>query len=370
MLFEKSLRRDITNLAGVVFASLFAIFLTTSVIRLLGRAAGGKVDTASVLPLIAYSSVVALPALMVLTLYVAVLLAVGRAWRDSEMVIWFSSGRSLGAWIGPVLRMAAPWVVLIGLISFVGAPWANRQMAELRQRFDSREDVSQIAPGRFRESVAAARVFFVESVDEARGTVGNVFVASRKGDAVTVIASAGGRIEQNGSERFLVLEKGRRYDGPLSLSQPSPTAYRVLEFERYGLRLDPTEPPTPERIARNLETKELLQDPTRWNLGELTWRLGLPFAAIWMVLLAIPLSYVNPRTGRTGNLILALLACIVYFNLLTLGSVWVAQGKASFALGALLPHGVFALGVAWLFSQHLRLESLLRWLWRRRRARA
>ena len=28
MLFEKSLRRDITNLAGVVFASLFAIFLT------------------------------------------------------------------------------------------------------------------------------------------------------------------------------------------------------------------------------------------------------------------------------------------------------------------------------------------------------
>jgi len=119
MLFEKSLRRDITNLAGVVFASLFAIFLTTSVIRLLGRAAGGKIDTTSVLPFIAYSSVVALPALMVLTLYVAVLLAVGRAWRDSEMVIWFSAGRSLGAWIGPVARLAIPWVVLIAMISFV-----------------------------------------------------------------------------------------------------------------------------------------------------------------------------------------------------------------------------------------------------------
>jgi len=171
-----------------------------------------------------------------------------------------------------------------------------------------------------------------------------VFVASRKGDAVTVIASAGGRIESNGSERFLVLEKGRRYDGPLSLLQPSPTAYRVLEFERYGLRLDPTEPPTPERIARNLETMELLQDPTRWNLGELTWRLGLPLAAVWMVLLAIPLSYVNPRTGRTGNLILALLACIVYFNLLTIGSVWVAQGKASFARSPPAPWRVRAWG--------------------------
>jgi lipopolysaccharide export system permease protein len=86
-------------------------------------------------------------------------------------------------------------------------------------------------------------------------------------------------------------------------------------------------------------------------------------------LLAIPLSYVNPRTGRAGNLILALLACIVYFNLLTLGSVWVAQGKASFALGVLLPHGVFAIVVAWSFSQHLRLESLLRWLLRQGRVR-
>ena len=73
---------------------------------------------------------------------------------------------------------------------------------------------------------------------------------------------------------------------------------------------------------------ELLRDPTRWNLGGLAWRFGLPMAAVWMVLLAIPLSYVNPRTGRTGNLIIALLAGIVYFNLLTIGSVWIAQGKA------------------------------------------
>lgn len=378
MLFEKSLRRDITNLAGVVFASLFAIFLTTSVIRLLGRAAGGKIDTASVLPFIAYSSVVALPALLVLTLYVAVLLAVGRAWRDSEMVIWFSAGRGLGAWIGPVARLAAPWVVLIAMISFVGAPWANRQMTDLRQRFDAREDVAQIAPGRFRESVAASRVFFVESVDESRGTVGNVFVASRRGDAVTVLASAAGRIEQTGSERFLVLEKGRRYDGPLSLVPSAPAAqdgrddgrsFRVLEFERYGLRLEQVAPPTPERIARNLTTTELLLDPTRWNLGEVAWRFGLPMAAFWMVLLAIPLSYVNPRTGRTGNLIVALLACIVYFNLLTLGSVWIAQGKAAFAVGTLLPHLVLALTVGWLFSRHLRLESFPRWLWRQLRER-
>ena len=365
MLFEKSLRRDITQVASVVFASLFAIFLTTTLIRLLGRAAGGKVDTASVLPFIAYSSVVALPALIVLTLYIAVLLAVGRSWRDSEMVIWFAAGRSLTAWGLPLLRFVLPWAIVVGLISFVGVPWANRQASELRQRFEQREDVTRIAAGQFRESASSARVFFVESVDEVRGTVGNVFVASRKGDAVTVVASAAGRIEQAGTERFLVLQKGRRYDAqliaqPMALSsadQPDSNAYRVLEFERYGLRLDPSPPPAPERFARNLETIELLRDPVRWNLGELAWRLALPLASIGLVLIAVPLSYSNPRSGRAGNLIIALLSCAVYFNLMTLGSTWVSQGKLSFVVGAFGPHALLLLAIVWLFSRHIRVGS-------------
>lgn len=49
MLFTKALRRDLSNLAGVIFATLFTIMVTTTLIRLLGRAAGGNVDTASVL---------------------------------------------------------------------------------------------------------------------------------------------------------------------------------------------------------------------------------------------------------------------------------------------------------------------------------
>ena len=43
MIFTKALRRDLANLAGVVFATLFTMLLTTTLIRMLGRAAGGKV---------------------------------------------------------------------------------------------------------------------------------------------------------------------------------------------------------------------------------------------------------------------------------------------------------------------------------------
>ncbi|MEY3665623.1 MAG: Lipopolysaccharide export system permease protein lptF [Pseudomonadota bacterium] len=100
MLFRRALLRDLANLAGVVFATLFTIMFTTSLIRWLGRAASGRVDTASVLPLIAFGAINTLSVLLVLTLFVAVLMALTRSYRDSEMVIWFSSGRSLLDWVG------------------------------------------------------------------------------------------------------------------------------------------------------------------------------------------------------------------------------------------------------------------------------
>jgi lipopolysaccharide export system permease protein len=134
MLFEKSLRRDLVNLAGVVFAALFTILVTTTLVRTLGRAAVGRVDTASILPLLAFFAINAMPVLLVLTLYIAVLMALTRAYRDAEMVIWFASGRSLTDFVMPVMRFAFPLVVVVAVLSFSLAPWANQQSAETLRR--------------------------------------------------------------------------------------------------------------------------------------------------------------------------------------------------------------------------------------------
>src|SRR5690606_34436140 len=104
------------------------------------------------------------------------LMALTRAWRDSEMVVWFASGQSLLAWVRPVLGFAAPFAVLVGVIAFAVSPWANRQASEYQQRFAQREDIAQVSAGQFRESVSANRVFFVESLDEDQTEVRNVFV--------------------------------------------------------------------------------------------------------------------------------------------------------------------------------------------------
>ncbi|MBP8307996.1 MAG: LPS export ABC transporter permease LptF [Burkholderiaceae bacterium] len=361
MLFKKSLRRDMANLAGVVFATLFTIMVTTTLIRTLGRAASGRVDTASILPLIAFSAINFLPVLLVLTLYIAILMALTRAYRDSEMVIWFASGRSLLHFVRPVLSFAVPFVLLVAGLSFSVAPWANRQIAEYQQRFEQRQDVSQVSAGQFRESASASRVFFVESISEDEKSVRNVFVTHQRGDELTIVVSVGGEIidEANG-DRFLVLEKGRRYDGAKAAPE-----FRVMEFERYGLRIDPALPVARDESSKAKATGDLIRDPTPRHLGELLWRIGLPLSAIALALLAIPLSSFNPRVGRSINLIIALLVYVTYSNLLSLSQAWVVQGRLPFEVGVWLIHVILLAVAAVMFWRRV---SLARWrvpLWRR-----
>lgn len=357
MLFEKALRRDLFNTAGVVFATLFTIMVTTTLIRLLGRAAVNKVDSADLLPLIAFASVNVLPILLVLTLYVSVLLVLTRAYRDSEMMVWFASGLSLTAWIRPVLRFALPFVVVIGLVSLLVGPWANQQASEYRRRFEQREDVSMVQPGQFRESSSSNRVFFVESVSEDQTQVRNVFVTQFREGRLTVVASAGGRIEtQQSGERFLVLENGRRWDGVWGGS-----AYRLMEFERYGVFLKPSPPLAPDERARAQPTSVLLADQSTAHLGELAWRLGMPISGLVVALLAIPLAFVNPRVGRSVNLIAAILIYVAYNNASGLFKAWASQGKVSFTVGLMATHLIVLALAAFLFWRRTSLVRLWPW---------
>jgi lipopolysaccharide export system permease protein len=362
MLFQRALRRDLINLSGVVFATLFTIMVTTTLIRLLGRAASDRIATADVLPLIAFASINYISVLLVLTVYVAVLMSLSRAYRDSEMVIWFASGQSLLAWVRPVLAFAAPFAVLVAVVSFVLGPWAARQAADYRLRFEQREDVSQIAAGQFRESASASRVFFVESISDDDAEVRNVFVTQLQGDRLTVVASSGGRIiNVADGERYLVLENGRRYDGPWGTGE-----FRLMEFDRYGVRLQSRAGPVAERSAKLRTTWELISEPNERHLAELMWRIGLPVSCLVVALLAIPLAFVNPRAGQSLNLIVAVLIYLVYNNVTSVVQAWVAQGRIDFAVGVWVTHAAVLAIAAWLFWRRTSLIRLWpRWRWQR-----
>jgi len=266
---------------------------------------------------------------------------------------------SLTQWIRPVLLFAAPLVLIIALLSLVLSPWAVSNSEEIRRRMDRRDDVTAIAPGVFRESRQAERVYFVEEVAGAENLVANVFVSSTQHGRQGVMVAARGLQEtaENG-DRFLVLLHGRRYEG-----EPGSTEYKVYEFERYAMRIETVESRAPEApSAKSVSTLDLLHDPTPPKLAELSWRLGLPAAALILSLLAIPLSFVNPRAGRSMNLVLALLIYMTYSNLLSITQASIAQSRVSLAAGLLGVHALMLLLLVALFYRRLMVFSLFRFV--------
>ena len=177
MIFQRALLREFASLAGAVFMTLFVIALTVNLVRLLGRAAGGHVPSDAVIAFLGFFALGALPVLLSLTMFISVLMTLTRSWRDSEMVIWFSSGLSLASWLKPVMLFALPQILLISVLSLVISPWAAQMATDYAKRLDTRDDVSRVAPGVFGETGNRDRVWFVESVSGETNSVQNVFLA-------------------------------------------------------------------------------------------------------------------------------------------------------------------------------------------------
>ncbi|MDB5802180.1 MAG: putative permease [Rhodocyclales bacterium] len=340
MIFRRAALREFASTAAAISLALLFILMTVVLIRLLSQAAGGRVPADAVMALIGFSTLNHLPVVLALSSFIAVLMSMSRSYRDSEMVVWFASGLPLTAWINPVLRFVIPVAVVVAVMSLFLSPWAQQQAAEYRKRLENRDEVSRVSPGVFRESSDSHRVFFVESLDKDAGRVHNVFISAVQNGKQNVTLAAEGIIEtaKNG-DRFVVLLNGRRYEG-----EPGAADYRVMQFERYSVRIEPKEVGELELTVRVTPTLDLVAKSNNASRGELVWRFGLPIATVLLALLAIPLSFVNPRAGRTNSLIFAVLTFTVYLNLLGVSQAWVAQGKLSAAQGTWGVHGImFAL---------------------------
>ncbi|MES2538523.1 MAG: LPS export ABC transporter permease LptF [Pseudomonadota bacterium] len=354
MIFQRALRRELVSTAGAVFTTLFTITITVMLIRILGQAAGGRVASGDVIALIGFAALNYLPVILILTGFISVLLVVTRSYQDSEMVVWFASGMSLTKWIRPVLQFGLPIIILIGLLSFMVSPWANRQSAEFRERFEKREDIAKVSPGKFQESASSDRVFFVEGVSGDATKVRNVFVNTIKNGGSTIVVANEGTIELDSrGDKFLVLTNGHRYDGT-----PAEPDFRLMEFERYGVLVSrQSEALIGDKSSRSLPTRVLLTDRNNFNMGELLWRTGLPVMGGLLMLLAIPLSFVNPRGGRSVNLLIALLLFVFYSNMVSVFQAAVVQKKLPFLMAWWPIHAMVALLIVALFLWRVKMNS-------------
>lgn len=334
MLFDSTLRRELSRSFGATLIVILTIVLTMMLIRTLGQAAGGEVAPQDVVLALGYVALGQLSTMLALSLFISVVATLGRMYKESEMVIWFASGVGLARFVKPVLQTTWPVLAVVGVLVLFVWPWGNQNSTELRARYEQRSDLSRVAPGVFQTSRDGSRVFFVERGGEGVNAK-NVFILSNAGDKESVTTARSGRLEIEGEDRVLVLDKGQRNEidrksGEKTLSQFE--SYHVLAWEK-AVRRAQDKPP------KALPTMDLLRNPTLKNQGELAWRVGLMLAAGNLMLLGIGLAATNPRRASNWNMMFALMAFVVYYNLVNLSQAWVGAGRLSLAAALFGLHG-------------------------------
>ena len=344
---------------------LITIVMTIVLIRTLGQASRGFINPQDVMLLMAYAALGRLPTILSLSLFIAMVATLARMYRDSEMVVWFTSGQSLSDFLKPLFRFAWPVLLIIAVLSLFAWPWTNQQTQEMRERYESRGDLDRIAAGQFQESANGNRVFFIDrDASKAQKSSSNVFIASTENGKTAITTARSGQIENIDGSQVLLLRNGQRLE-----SQVGKSAVKISEFEEYGSNTaDAIAPATDTTDTKLQSTLSLISKPVPRNLGELAWRLGLALAPLNFVVLAVAIASVNPRGGRSLNLTFAVLAFVVYNNLINLGQSWISSGVVGFANFFMMTHGgVLLLALAWLLKRNANwtLKAALRPLRRR-----
>jgi lipopolysaccharide export system permease protein len=345
---DRYLLREVTLTWAGVTGVLLVILVTNQLARVLERAAEQQFPRDVVLALIGFSTLQNLTILIPVALLLAVVLAFGRLYHDSEMAAIQACGIGTRRLYAPVLALT---LVLAGLLAWLAldlGPDAAGRVQGLRASALREAQFGNLEPGRFRTIGGSGAVLYASTAG-ADGTLREVFVKRGRDDRLEVALATRARhyVSSDGTLHTLVLENGRRYEGV-----PGRGDFRVTQFREHGI---PVRIADPGKRAEDVElapTAELLRSADLEAQAELQWRVSMPIMALVLAFVAVPLSRLRPRQGRYARIGYAILLYFVYSNLLSAAKVWVARGVMPAELGLWWVHLLFvALGLFVLFQR-------------------
>jgi len=335
MLYQNKLKNELFFNSLSTILILSGIVVAQRGVVVFRLASKGIIPNDSILTILVFSLLKYLPILLTLTLFLTILLTLSRWFRDSEMMIWFSSGLGLTSFIRPILFFSLPIILLIGFLSLYLSPWATQKSEEYKAGLKNRDELATISPGSFKESKSKDRVFYVEGFGDLGSKVKNVFVQSEQNGKLGIIVSnEGSRVSTNTDDEYIVLKKGKRYE-----VNHENNHFTEIKFSDYGFLVEKKLPPIIDvNQVEAMPTLLLLLTKGNREIAEFVWRVSLPISGIVLIILAIPLSFINPRSGRSVNIIIAIMIFAIYNNLMGVTQSYINLGKLNPYIGGSIIH--------------------------------
>ena len=333
---------------------LSLIFVSGQLAGIFNLVASGKLQVTSIFMTLGLKSISNLVILLPLSFYLAILLAFSRLYKDNEVVVMTACGISQWRLVISLTGLAIVFAIFVGWLSLYLSPWAESKSELLSKEAQQKSDLESITAGKFTEFTKGEGVFYVQKFDSSELKMYDIFAQQKSQldvfklegrdkagrgkqevrkflDSNAVVTAESGHrfIDQKNGDKFLVLNNGFRYEGPLEDGRTW-----IVRFGEHGIRVNDKQQGSEIHFRQGaVPTIELWNRGSPHDIAELQWRISTVIFCFVLTLLAVPLSKTSPRQGRYAKLALALLVFVIYLNLLNISRAWLNKEEISPYIG-------------------------------------
>ncbi len=374
------------NLAFFTF-----IFLTSRILDITNLVVNHGVGLLQVLLVIVYT----IPYFMVFVIPMAVMMAVLltflRLSGDNEIMALKAGGVNVTALLPPVVVFCLLGGLLTAFMSIYGQPWGRSSAKQLVVRIAASSIDIGLKERQFNDTFDGI-VLYVSQVDTQTRTLRDVFIENQQDDklASTVVAPRGQLLRAADGLTWRL----RLFDGTIHQVDLQEFRANAIRFDTYDLTLslvqmlEPQKRPSKHRREMNLaELRQYIRehqaarDAGYFNaLMRYHKMFSIPFACLVLGFLAMPLGMQAKRVSKSYGLGLGLVFFMLYYLLLSAGSVFGESGRLPPIAAVWMPNLVMAAVGVFLFVRmaqerplrfDLPADLLERWsvAWRRLRRR-
>ena len=321
MIIFRYLLKEVAKTQLAVFLVIMTIFISNKFVRVLDDASEGGIPGHLVMTFIGLKIPDLAGMILPLSFFLGVLLAYGRIYAENEMTVLHACGVSEWYVVRVTLILGFVTAIITGIFTLYLSPMAAEYEYQVKDQIAADSGLSSLIAGRFQTTGNKKAVVFIHEKNRDDNTFEKVFVAQLPDqdtpnasviDSSLVYAATGQVVEEETGSQRLILSAGTRYQNDIKNKE-----FRQVAFDKYYIQIQDQKVEHKRRKLSAITTAELYQEQSPEASAESQWRIAFPLACIIMTLVAVPLSVVNPRQGKFGKMLPALLLFLSYFLLLT-----------------------------------------------------
>jgi lipopolysaccharide export system permease protein len=319
--FQLYIIREVLKPLIAIAGILAALFASFSGARYLAQAVTETLGSTLILKLVFLKTLIAMEVLFPIALYAAIIVALGRLYRDQEIIVMHSVGVGESYIIKTIFMIAFPLAIMVGLHSVYIRPWAYEAAYLIDAGTTTELNLDRYQSGRFYGNGGSGRVIYINNRTEEGEKIHQMFHYIRGDSSDDIIIAKEAYQDQPDPYRPPQLHL---LDGSMYRLEHSDTNDTVVRFDKFVYL--PEFDNTTNYRRKAASTSALLESDKPQDIAELQWRLSRPFATLLLALVSMPLSRSSPRQGKSEKILSAAIIFALYYNLSGLAQTWVELG--------------------------------------------